>query len=131
MLQLFAGVAVTGVRLRARQAVRRDRVVIGGAVILGATANSFAFFKELGLELEGEAQVEGRSVDPLTGLDGVRADTLGIRRIIFAVEDIDDVVARLGATVPHSLASWCSTRTAIGSVMCVVLRASSSRPQIG
>jgi catechol 2,3-dioxygenase-like lactoylglutathione lyase family enzyme len=88
-----------------------------------------AFFVELGMELEGETQVEGPAVDKTVGLDGVRADitmlrapdghgrfelsrfhtppavrsepasapanTLGIRRIMFAVEDIDDVVARL------------------------------------
>jgi catechol 2,3-dioxygenase-like lactoylglutathione lyase family enzyme len=88
-----------------------------------------AFFAELGMELEGEAPVEGRSVDRVVGLDDVRADiammrtpdghgrveltkfhtppavraepesapanALGIRRIMFAVEDIDDVVARL------------------------------------
>jgi catechol 2,3-dioxygenase-like lactoylglutathione lyase family enzyme len=88
-----------------------------------------AFFIELGMELEGETQVEGPSVDSTVGLNGVRADitmlrtpdghgrveltrfhtppavrpepenapanTLGIRRIMFAVEDIDDVVARL------------------------------------
>jgi catechol 2,3-dioxygenase-like lactoylglutathione lyase family enzyme len=88
-----------------------------------------AFFAELGMELEGETQVEGPSVDRTVGLDGVRADiammrtpdghgrveltrfhtppvvrpephpapanTLGIRRIMFAVEDLDDVVARL------------------------------------
>ena len=88
-----------------------------------------AFFAELGMELEGETTVEGRSVDRVVGLDGVRADivmmrtpdghgrveltkfhtppavrsepasapsnTLGIRRIMFAVDDIDDVVARL------------------------------------
>jgi len=89
-----------------------------------------AFFVELGLELEGEATVEGRSVDRIVGLDGVRSDiamlrtpdghgrleltkfhtpparkpdpnapvnTLGIRRIMFAVEDIEDVLARLQA----------------------------------
>ena len=89
-----------------------------------------AFFLELGLELEGEATVEGPSVDRIVGLDGVRSDiammrtpdghgrlelsrfhtppataaepnapvnTLGIRRIMFAVEDIDDVLARLQA----------------------------------
>jgi hypothetical protein len=33
-----------------------------------------AFFIELGLELEGEAAVEGAWVDQLVGLDGVRAD---------------------------------------------------------
>jgi catechol 2,3-dioxygenase-like lactoylglutathione lyase family enzyme len=88
-----------------------------------------AFFAELGMELEGETQVEGPSVDRTVGLEGVRADitmmrtpdghgrveltrfhtppavraeperapanTLGIRRIMFTVEDIDDVVARL------------------------------------
>jgi catechol 2,3-dioxygenase-like lactoylglutathione lyase family enzyme len=89
-----------------------------------------AFFVELGLELEGEAPVEGRWVDRVVGLDGVRADiamvrtpdghsrleltkfhtptavgaepnapanTLGIRRIMFAVDDIEDVLARLQA----------------------------------
>ena len=88
-----------------------------------------AFFVELGMELEGQATVEGPSVDRMVGLDGVRSDiammrtpdghgrleldkfhtppavraepesapanTLGIRRIMFAVDDIDDVVARL------------------------------------
>src|SRR6186997_1976906 len=88
-----------------------------------------AFFAELGMELEGEAPVEGPSVDRVVGLNDVRADiammrtpdghggveltkfhtppairaepesapanTLGIRRIMFAVDDIDDVVARL------------------------------------
>src|SRR4051794_2986867 len=88
-----------------------------------------AFFAELGLELEGETQVEGPWVDRTVGLDGVRADitmlrtpdghcrvelskfhtppavraepddapsnALGIRRIMFAVDDVDDVVARL------------------------------------
>ena len=89
-----------------------------------------AFFVELGLELEGETTVEGRLVDRIVGLDGVRSDiamlrtpdghsrlelskfhtpppttaepnapvnTLGIRRIMFAVEDIEDVLARLQA----------------------------------
>src|ERR671932_2258199 len=88
-----------------------------------------AFFAELGMELEGETQVEGPSVDSTVGLKNVRADitmmrtpdghgrveltkfhtppavraerenapanTLGIRRIMFAVDDVDDVVARL------------------------------------
>jgi catechol 2,3-dioxygenase-like lactoylglutathione lyase family enzyme len=88
-----------------------------------------AFFAELGMELEGETQVEGPWVGQVIGLDDVRADitmmrtpdghgrveltrfhsppavraepesapanALGIRRIMFAVDDIDDVVARL------------------------------------
>jgi catechol 2,3-dioxygenase-like lactoylglutathione lyase family enzyme len=90
-----------------------------------------SFFIELGLELEGETQVEGPSVDGLIGLKDVRAtlvfmrtpdgrgrieldkfhtpdairfgpvdapvNTLGIRRIMFAVEDLDAVVARVRA----------------------------------
>jgi catechol 2,3-dioxygenase-like lactoylglutathione lyase family enzyme len=90
-----------------------------------------AFFGELGMELEGETQVEGPWVDNVVGLDGVRADiamlrtpdghgrveltrfhtppavraepenppanALGLRRIMFAVDDLDDVVARLRA----------------------------------
>jgi catechol 2,3-dioxygenase-like lactoylglutathione lyase family enzyme len=88
-----------------------------------------AFFIELGMELEGQAPVEGRAVDRLIGLENVRCEiammrtpdgqgrieldkfhtpaavgaegkeapvnTLGIRRIMFAVDDIDEVVARL------------------------------------
>ena len=102
-----------------------------------------AFFTELGMELEGETQVEGPAVDSTVGLDGVRADitmlrtpdghgrveltryhtppavraepanapanTLGIRRIMFAVEDIDDVVARLrnhGAELVGEMAQY-------------------------
>jgi catechol 2,3-dioxygenase-like lactoylglutathione lyase family enzyme len=89
-----------------------------------------AFFVELGLELEGEAAVEGQWVDRVVGLDGVRVDvamlrtpdghsrleltkfhrpaaisaepnppanTLGLRRLMFAVDDIEDVIARLRA----------------------------------
>ena len=92
---------------------------------------AIAFFVELGLEVEGEMPVEGRWVDQVVGLDGVRVDiamlrtpdrhsrlelmkfhrptaivpepknapanTLGIRRIMFAVDDIDEVLARLQA----------------------------------
>jgi catechol 2,3-dioxygenase-like lactoylglutathione lyase family enzyme len=89
-----------------------------------------AFFVELGMELEAEMPVEGRWVDRIVGLDGVRNDiamlrtpdgnsrlelmkfhappattaepnapvnTLGIRRIMFAVDDIEEVLARLQA----------------------------------
>jgi catechol 2,3-dioxygenase-like lactoylglutathione lyase family enzyme len=91
---------------------------------------AIGFFAELGMELEGEASVEGSWVDRVNGLDDVRVDiammrtpdghsrleltkfrtptattaepnappnTLGIRSIMFAVEDIEDVVARLHA----------------------------------
>ena len=88
-----------------------------------------AFFVELGMELEGQATVEGPAVDRLVGLEGVRSEIammrtpdgqgrieldkfhtppaisveprnapvnmLGIRRIMFAVDDIEEVLARL------------------------------------
>ena len=91
---------------------------------------AIAFFVELGLELEGKTTVEGRLVDRVVGLDGVRSDIamlrtpdghgrvelskfqapaavsaepnapvnrLGMGRIMFAVDDIEGVVAGLRA----------------------------------
>ncbi len=88
-----------------------------------------AFFVELGMELEGQGQVEGAWADGCVGLEGVRCDiamlktpgghsrlelakylspaplgdssqkpphnTLGMYRVMFAVDDIEDTVARL------------------------------------
>jgi catechol 2,3-dioxygenase-like lactoylglutathione lyase family enzyme len=105
--------------------LRMDNVLIVVEDLEAVTA----FFAELGMELEGETQVEGPWADRTVGLDGVRADitmmrtpdghgrielsrfdnppavrveperapsnALGMRRIMFAVEGIDDVVARL------------------------------------
>ena len=48
-------------------------------VVVDDLAAAVAFFKELGLELEGEAEVEGRSVDRLIGLDGVLFDIAMMR----------------------------------------------------
>jgi catechol 2,3-dioxygenase-like lactoylglutathione lyase family enzyme len=90
---------------------------------------AIAFFTELGMEREGEAQIEGLWADRTVGLDGIRSDialmrtpdghskleltkyhspaaigarpqnpppnTLGLHRIMFAVDDIDATVARL------------------------------------
>jgi catechol 2,3-dioxygenase-like lactoylglutathione lyase family enzyme len=90
-----------------------------------------AFFAELGMELEGEAPIEGPWVDRVNGLDGVRVDiammrtpdghgrleltkfhtptavraepenalgnALGLRSIMFAVDDMDTLVAGLRA----------------------------------
>ena len=101
------------------------------SIVVDDLAAAIAFFVELGLELEGEAPVEGDWVDRVVGLEGVRVDiammrtpdghsrleltkfhrptavsagprnapvnTLGIRRIMFAVDDIQDVIARLRA----------------------------------
>jgi catechol 2,3-dioxygenase-like lactoylglutathione lyase family enzyme len=88
-----------------------------------------AFFAELGMELEGEAPIEGPSVDRVNALEGVRVDiammrtpdghgrleltrfhsptavtaepenalgnTLGLRSIMFAVDDIEAAIAGL------------------------------------
>ena len=88
-----------------------------------------AFFVELGMELEGEAPIEGPWVDRVNALDGVRVDiammaspdgqgrleltkfhspavvspqpenalgnTLGLRSLMFLVDDVDASVAAL------------------------------------
>lgn len=90
-----------------------------------------AFFTELGMELEGRAQIEGLWADRTVGLDGVRSEiammrtpdgqsrlelatydvpaalsvrpenpppnTLGLHRVMFTVDDIDEAIARLRA----------------------------------
>jgi catechol 2,3-dioxygenase-like lactoylglutathione lyase family enzyme len=90
---------------------------------------AIAFFTELGLELEGRAEIEGRWAELTVGVDGMRseiammrtpdghskvelatyhapemirsqpenppANTLGFQRMMFAVDDIHDTVARL------------------------------------
>ena len=101
------------------------------AIVVDDLDEAVAFFSELGMELEGRAQVEGPSVDRTVGLNGVRTDivlmrtpdghgkveltryvtpaasapeprnpppnTLGLHRVMFAVDDIDDTVRRLRA----------------------------------
>lgn len=101
------------------------------SVVVDDLEGAKAFFVELGMELEGEAPIEGPWVDRVNGLDGVRANiammrtpdghgrleltkfhtpaavsaepenalgnTLGLRSIMFAVDDIDATVAALRA----------------------------------
>ena len=104
---------------------------------------AIAFFTELGMEREGEAEIEGLWADRTVGLDGVRSEiammrtpdghgkleltkyhtpaaigaspqkpppnTLGLHRVMFAVDDIEDVVARLrthGAELVGELAQY-------------------------
>jgi catechol 2,3-dioxygenase-like lactoylglutathione lyase family enzyme len=43
-------------------------------IVVDDLAAATEFFVALGLELQGEAAVEGRSVDRVVGLDGVRSD---------------------------------------------------------
>lgn len=99
------------------------------SVVVDDLEAAMAFFVELGMELEGEAPIEGDWVDRVNGLDGVRVDiammrtpdghgkleltkfhspsaisadpepappnTLGLRSIMFAVDDVDAAVAGL------------------------------------
>ncbi|MBW3607701.1 MAG: VOC family protein [Actinobacteria bacterium] len=48
-------------------------------IVVDDLAAATAFFAALGLELEGEASVEGASVDRINGLEGVRADIVMLR----------------------------------------------------
>jgi catechol 2,3-dioxygenase-like lactoylglutathione lyase family enzyme len=49
------------------------------AIVVDDLAAAKAFFVELGLELEGEATVEGTAVDRLVRLEGVRSDIAVMR----------------------------------------------------
>jgi hypothetical protein len=44
-------------------------------------------------------------------------NALGIRRMMFAVHDIEDVLPACKSTTPNSSVSWCRTRTNTGSVI--------------
>ena len=100
-------------------------------IVVDDLGTTIDFFRELGLELEGRATIEGEWAGRVTGLgdqrveiammrtpdghsrleltkfhtpaavspqpDNAPANTLGIRRIMFAVDDIEDVLARLHA----------------------------------
>ena len=55
--------------------LRMDNVLIVVDDLEAATA----FFVEIGMELEGEAPVEGRWVDRVVGLDDVRQDVAMMR----------------------------------------------------
>ena len=48
-------------------------------VVVDDLEAAIAFFGELGLDLEGEAPIEGRWVDCVVGLDGVRVDIAMMR----------------------------------------------------
>jgi catechol 2,3-dioxygenase-like lactoylglutathione lyase family enzyme len=48
-------------------------------IVVDDLAAATAFFVALGLELEGEASVEGPSVDRVNGLEGVRAEIVMLR----------------------------------------------------
>ena len=124
---------------RGEMAARRDRRLgdmtihrmDNVAIVVDDLDAAVAFFTELGMELEGKAQIEGLFADRTVGLDGVRSDiammrtpdghgrleltryhtpaavgaepenpppnTLGLHRVMFAVDDIHDTLTRLRA----------------------------------
>jgi catechol 2,3-dioxygenase-like lactoylglutathione lyase family enzyme len=99
------------------------------SVVVDDLESAIAFFADLGMELVGEAPIEGPSVDRLNALEGVRVNiammrtpdghgqleltkfhspavvdpeprnalgnTLGLRSVMFTVDDIDATVAGL------------------------------------
>jgi catechol 2,3-dioxygenase-like lactoylglutathione lyase family enzyme len=101
------------------------------SVVVSDLKAAVAFFVELGMELEGQAPIEGGWADRVNGIDGLRVDvammrtpdgngrvelttfhnpkaigaepkdappnTLGLRSIMFAVDDLDATVAGLRA----------------------------------
>jgi catechol 2,3-dioxygenase-like lactoylglutathione lyase family enzyme len=97
-------------------------------IVVDDLAATIEFFRELGLELEGQATVEGDWAERVTGLPDMRVETammrtpdghsrlelsrfltppavadhrnapvnaLGYLRVMFAVDDIDETLARL------------------------------------
>ncbi|MDT0265824.1 VOC family protein [Streptomyces sp. DSM 44915] len=101
------------------------------AIVVDDLDAAIAFFTELGMALEGRAEIEGSWADQAVGLAGIRSEiamlrtpdghgrleltvyhspapvtaepavpapnTLGLHRVMFAVDDIDDTLARLRA----------------------------------
>ena len=49
------------------------------AIVVGDLDAAVAFFTELGMELEGKAQIEGLWADRTVGLDGVRSEIAMMR----------------------------------------------------
>jgi catechol 2,3-dioxygenase-like lactoylglutathione lyase family enzyme len=129
-------------------------------VVVDDLEAAVAFFVELGMERQGTGvgSVDGRWVDQVVGLEGVRVDiafvrtpdgmsrleltkfhapdaveagstapnTLGLRRLMFAVDDIDEVVARMlahGAELIGEVAQYedvyrlCYLRGPAGSIV--------------
>ncbi|MBC7725301.1 MAG: VOC family protein [Burkholderiaceae bacterium] len=106
--------------------VRMDNV----AIVVGDLDAAVAFFTDLGMELEGRAQIAGPWADLTVGLEGIRSEiammrtpdghskveltryhappavgdgagdppnTLGLHRVMFAVDDIDATIERMRA----------------------------------
>lgn len=111
------------------------------AIVVEDLDAAIAFFAELGLTLEGRAEIEGPWADGVVGLTGIHSEiammgtpdgksrleltayrapvgvtpapaeppsnTIGLHRLMFNVDDVDDTFARL---VPHGA-------TLVGDIM--------------
>ena len=111
-------------------------------IVVDDLSAAIAFFRELGLELEGQSMIDGDWAERVTGLRDMRVEiammrtpdghgrlelsrfltppvvadhrnapvnALGYLRVMFAVEDIDDTLARLrphGAELVGELAQY-------------------------
>jgi catechol 2,3-dioxygenase-like lactoylglutathione lyase family enzyme len=113
------------------------------AIVVEDLDAAIAFFVELGMEVEGQADIDGLVADQCVGLDGVRTkiammrspdghgrleltqylhpvaevpvqaapspNTIGLHRVMFAVDDLRDTLARLaphGAEVLGEVANY-------------------------
>ncbi|HEX6075958.1 MAG TPA: VOC family protein [Micromonosporaceae bacterium] len=114
-------------------------------VVVDDLETAIAFFVELGMELEGEASVEGRWVDRVSGLDNVRVDIAMMRTpdrrrrvelrqlkpaVAVVLVQLANQFGAVGVQARARTSSMSSTanmmfRTAIGSVTSAAQRASS------
>jgi catechol 2,3-dioxygenase-like lactoylglutathione lyase family enzyme len=97
--------AIFALRKNGRVALQRmDNV----GIVVESLDAAVSFFVELGLELEGRAVIEGDWSGRVTGLRDQRVEppvvadhrnapvnSLGYLRVMFAVDDLDDTLARL------------------------------------
>src|SRR5436190_9138359 len=123
-LRPMPGIATTDEKRDRMTVQRMDNV----GIVVDDLPATIAFFRELGLELEGQATIEGEWAGRVTGLGNQRVETammrtpdghsrlelsrfltpptvadhrnapvnaLGYLRVMFAVDDIDDTLARL------------------------------------
>jgi catechol 2,3-dioxygenase-like lactoylglutathione lyase family enzyme len=123
-VEAVATLALSSKEVQRMTVKRMDNV----GIVVDDLSETIAFFRELGLELEGQATIEGEWAGRVTGLPNQRVEiammrtpdghsrlelsrfltpavvddhrnapvnALGYLRVMFAVEDIDDTVARL------------------------------------
>ena len=89
---------------------------------------AIAFFVELGLELEGEATVEGRWVDRVVGLDGVRNDIAMMRtpdgqsRLELSKFHAPPVIRRTPEPAPVNALGYLRVMFAVDDIDAVVVR---------